>query len=98
MEFDVSELSYIKRKTEPKGSAKVLSRGGYATYKEIKDYVYERYGLKISSLYISQVKNKCGIPTGKCFNNPKNKKTRVLHCPKHKENAITDALVHFRMI
>lgn len=86
------------RRTELKESAKVLSRGGYATYKEIKDYVYERYGLKISSLYISQVKNKCGIPTGKCFNKPKNKKTRVPHCPKHKENAITDALVHFRMI
>ncbi len=68
-----------------------------ATYQEIKDYVLEKYGLKVSTLYISQVKAKCGIIERECYNKGEGK-SRVPQCPKEKEDAIMDALRHFRMV
>ncbi len=68
-----------------------------ATYQEIKDYVLEKYGLKVSTLYISQVKAKCGIIERECYNKGEGK-SRVPQCPKEKESAIMDALRHFRMV
>ena len=69
-----------------------------ATYQEIKDYVLKEFGLKVSSLYISQVKRKCGIEVGENYNLPKSENARVPHCPKEKEDAIKAALKYFAMI
>ena len=69
-----------------------------ATYQEIKDYVLKEFGLKVSSLYISQVKRKCGIEVGENYNLPKSENTRVPQCPKEKEDAIKAALKYYAMI
>ena len=69
-----------------------------ATYQEIKDYVLKEFGLKVSSLYISQVKRKCGIDVGENYNLPKSENARVPQCPKEKEDAIKAALKYFAMI
>ena len=69
-----------------------------ATYEEIKDYVLEHSGLKVSSLYIAQVKEKCGIIERVNYNLPKSENSRQPKCPPEKEAAIREALEHFRMI
>ena len=65
---------------------------------EIKAYVLEKYGLKVSSLYISQVKRKCGMDVGQNYNLSKKEDAKVPQCPPEKEAAIMDALKHFQMI
>ena len=69
-----------------------------ATYDEIKAYVLEKYGLKVSSLYISQVKRKCGLDVGQNYNLSKKEDAKVPQCPPEKEAAIMDALKHFHMV
>ena len=69
-----------------------------ATYDEIKAYVLEKYGLKVSSLYISQVKRKCGLDVGQNYNLSKKEDAKVPQCPPEKEAAIMNALKHFQMI
>jgi 23S rRNA (uracil1939-C5)-methyltransferase len=69
-----------------------------ATYAEIKDYVLKEHGLKVSGLYISQVKRKCGIEVGENYNLPKSEDSRQPQCPVEKEKAIRDALEHFGMV
>ena len=69
-----------------------------ATYQEIKDYVLKEFGLKVSNLYISQVKRKYGIEVGKYYNISQKEKPKVPQCPKEKEDAIRAALEHFAMI
>ena len=69
-----------------------------ATYQEIKDYVLKEFGLKVSSLYISQIKRKCGIEVGENYNLPKSENPKVPQCPKEKEDAIKAALKYFAMI
>ncbi len=69
-----------------------------ATYEEIKNYVLEHSGLKVSSLYIAQVKEKCGIIERVNYNLPKSENSRQPKCPPEKEAAIREALGHFRMI
>ena len=69
-----------------------------ATYQEIKDYVLKEFGLKVSNLYISQVKRKCGIEVGENYNLPKSENARAPQCPKEKEDAIKAALKYFAMI
>jgi 23S rRNA (uracil1939-C5)-methyltransferase len=69
-----------------------------ATYKEIQKYVLEKYGLKVSNLYISQVKRKCGIEVGMNYNLPKSEESRQPQCPEEKEKAIRDALEYFGMV
>ena len=69
-----------------------------ATYDEIKKYVAEHNaGMKVSNLYIPQVKRKCGIEVGKNYNLSKNKDSRQPQCPEDKESAIVEALKHFKM-
>ena len=69
-----------------------------ATYDEIKKYVAEHNaGMKVSNLYISQVKRKCGIEVGKNYNLPKNEDSRQPQCPEDKESAIVEVLKHFKM-
>ena len=48
-----------------------------ATYQEIKDYVLKEFGLKVSNLYISQIKRKCGIEVGENYNLPSRTKNPV---------------------
>ena len=69
-----------------------------ATYQEIKDYVLKEFGLKVSSLYISQVKRKCGIEVGENYNVLKSENTRVSQCPKEKEEATKAILKYYAMI
>ena len=69
-----------------------------ATYAEIKTYVERAYGLKVSSLYISQVKRKLGLEVGESYNKPKGDGGRVPNCPPEKEKAIIEALRFFKMI
>ena len=69
-----------------------------ATYDEIKAYVLEKHGLKVSSLYISQVKRKYGLDVGQNYNLSKKEDAKVPQCPPEKEAAIKDALKHFQMI
>lgn len=69
-----------------------------ATYEEIKEYVLEHTGLKVSSLYIAQVKQKCGIIERENYNKPKSEDARQPQCPTDKEKAIKEALKHFSMI
>ena len=69
-----------------------------ATYDEIKAYVLEKHGLKVSSLYISQVKRKCGLDVGQNYNLSKKEDAKVPQCPPDKEAAIMEALKHFHMV
>ena len=69
-----------------------------ATYEQIKAYVLEKYGLKVSSLYISQVKRKCGLDVGQNYNLSKKEDAKVPQCPPEKEAAIMEALKHFHMV
>ena len=69
-----------------------------ATYPQIKEYVLENTGLKVSNLYISQIKRKCGIEVGKNYNLPKSEDSRQPQCPPEKEKAIREAFKYFGMI
>ena len=69
-----------------------------ATYGEIKDYVLKQTGLKVSSLYIAQVKQKCGIIERENYNKAKSEEARQPKCPAEKEKAIEEALRHFGML
>ena len=69
-----------------------------ATYEQIKAYVLEHTGLKVSSLYISQIKRKCGLDVGQNYNLSKKEDAKVPKCPPEKEAAIRDALKYFQMI
>ena len=85
IDLDMTELDVTKAETK-------------ATYEEIKAYVLEHAGLKVSYLYIAQVKAKHGIIERDCYNKPKTEGNRVPKCPPEKEKAIEDALQHFQMI
>ena len=76
----------------------VQDKHGQATYPQIKEYVLEQTGLKVSSLYISQIKRECGLEVGDSYNKPKSEDAKVPQCPLEKEKAIMDALRHFGMI
>ena len=76
----------------------ITSAESKATYQEIKDYVLKEYGFKVSSLYISQIKRKCGIEIRENYNLPKSEDSRQPKCPLEKETAIVEALKHFGMI
>ena len=69
-----------------------------ATYDEIKAYVLKKYGLKVSCLYIAQIKQKHGIIERENYNKPKNPNSKQPQCPPEKEKAITEALKYFKMI
>ena len=71
--------------------------GGYATYGDIKAYVLEKFGLKVSSLYIAQTKDKCGIKERENYYIGEGK-SKELICPPEKEQAIMDAFRHFGML
>ena len=69
-----------------------------ATYPQIKEYVLEHSGLKVSNLYIAQVKQECGIIERENYYKPKSEDTKQPQCPPDKEKSIKEALKHFGMI
>ena len=71
---------------------------GKATYEQIKTYVLEQTGLKVSSLYIAQIKKKCGLDVGENFNLAKSENARQPQCTSEKEDAIMQAFRHFGII
>ena len=71
---------------------------GKATYEQIKVYVLEQTGLKVSSLYIAQIKKKCGLDVGENFNLPKSENARQPQCTPEKEEAIMQAFKHFGIV
>lgn len=76
----------------------ITSAESKATYQELKDYIANNFGLKVSALYISQVKRKYGLEVGENYNLAKNQNARIPHCPPEKEAAIVEALKHFKML
>ena len=71
---------------------------GKATYAQVKEYILNEFGLKVSSLYIAQVKKKCGIETGENHNLPKSEDARQPQVTPEKEEAIMKAFKHFGVI
>lgn len=69
-----------------------------ATYAQIKEYVWNKFGLKVPTLYIAQIKRKCGIELREHYNKSKKEKQIIPQCTPEKEEAIMDALRHFKMI
>ena len=69
-----------------------------ATYSQLKERVLQQTGLKVSFLYIAQIKQKYGIIERECYNKPKSENARQPKCPPEKEVAIVEALKHFQMI
>ena len=69
-----------------------------ATYKQIQKYIFEKFGFKVATLYIAQVKKKHGLDVREHYNISKNEKQKIPKCPIEKEDAILDALRHFKMI
>ena len=69
-----------------------------ATYAQIKEYVWNKFELKVSTLYIAQIKRKCGIELREHYNKSKKEKQIIPQCTPEKEEAIMDALRHFKMI
>ena len=69
-----------------------------ATYAQIKEYVWNKFELKVSTLYIAQIKRKCGIELREHYNKSKKEKQIIPQCTPEKEEAIMDALKHFKMI
>ena len=80
------------------GDMDLTSAESKPTYHEIKAHVLEKFGLKVSSLYISQIKRKCGLEVGENYNHPKSENTKIPTCPPEKETAIRKALEHFKMV
>lgn len=70
----------------------------HPTYKRIQEYVQEKYGFKVHTAYIAEVKRKCGLDVGQNYNLSKKENAKVPKCPPEKEAAIMDALKHFGMI
>ena len=90
--------NYIHVDFEPENADYLKRFKGSATYAEIKAWVLEHYGFKVSSLYVAQIKRKCGLEVGENYNKPKSEDSRVPVCPKEKEDAIMEAFKYFRMI
>ena len=76
----------------------VTSVESKATYEEIKEYVLEKHGLRVTNLYIAQVKAKCGIIERENYNKSKSEVAKQTQCPEDKEMAIRDALEYFGMV
>lgn len=69
-----------------------------ATYAKIKEYILEKFGLKVPTLYIAQIKKKCGIDLRDNYDKSKKEKQVIPQCTPEKEEAIMDALRNFKMI
>lgn len=92
---DINNHIEVKLELDEEDITKAESKG---TYENIKEYVLDNYGFKVSTLYIAQIKRKCGLELGGNYNKSKKENSKVPECPKEKEDAIMDALRHFGMI
>lgn len=90
--------NYVHVDFEPENADYLKRFKGSATYAEIKAWVLEHYGFQVSSLYVAQIKRKCGLEVGENYNKAKSDDGRVPVCPKEKEDAIMEAFRYFRMI
>lgn len=82
----------------PMDDMDLTSAESKATYKQIQNYVLEKFGFKVSTLYIAQVKKKHGLEVREHYNISKNEKQKIPQCSIEKEEAILDALKHFKMV
>ncbi|EFA90047.1 23S rRNA (uracil(1939)-C(5))-methyltransferase RlmD [Peptoniphilus lacrimalis] len=82
----------------PMDDMDLTSAESKATYKQIQNYVFKKFGFKVSNLYIAQVKEKCGIKERENYNKPKKEDLKQPICPIEKEEAIKDAFRYFQMI
>lgn len=82
----------------PMDDMDLTSAENKATYKQIQNYVFKKFGFKVSNLYIAQVKEKCGIKERENYNKPKKEDLKQPICPIEKEDAIKDAFRYFQMI
>ena len=92
-----ADTVYVYDDYTPENNGYLKDMKGYAIYTEIKEWIKSEYGLKVSSLYVSQIKDKCGIEKRLNYNVGDNK-SHVPKCPPEKEKAIMAAFKHFIMI
>ena len=92
---DIDNIEYAYIDYEPTRNLKLK---GEASYRELKEWILQEYGVKVSSLYIAQMKDKCGIIERECYNKPKTEGNRVPKCPLEKEEIIMAAFKHFGMV
>ena len=85
IKLDLTELDVTAAESKP-------------TYNEIKDYILKKYGLKVSTLNIAQVKRKLGLEVGESYNKPKSADAKQPQCPEEKEKVIIEALKQFKEI
>lgn len=91
------DMVYAYVDYEPEDDAYLHGMKGNATYREIKEWIKAEYGMSVSSLYVAQIKDKCGFGKRQNYNIGENK-AHVPNCPPEKEKAILEAFKHFRMI
>lgn len=91
------DMVYAYVDYEPEDDAYLHGMKGNATYREIKEWIKAEYGMSVSSLYVAQIKDKCGFEKRQNYNIGENK-AHVPNCPPEKEKAILKAFKHFRMI
>ena len=96
IDIELPEKGGIVMKELSDGSRKVIVRKG--TYQAIKEYIFERYKTKVSTLFIAQIKRKYGIEMGKAYNKPEQTKNRVPLCTPKKEKMILEALKYFDLL
>ena len=94
---NTKNIVYAYDDYEPKDNEFLKDVKGFATYTEIKEWIKLEYGLKVSSLYVAQIKDKCGLEKRLNYNMGGNK-SHVPKCPPEKEKAIMAAFRHFNMI
>lgn len=91
------DMVYVYVDYEPEDDTYLQGMKGNATYREIKEWIKAEYGMSVSSLYVAQIKDKCGFEKRQNYNIGENK-AHVPNCPPEKEKAILEAFKHFRMI
>jgi len=91
------DMVYAYVDYEPEDDTYLQGMKGNATYREIKEWIKVEYGMSVSSLYVAQIKDKCGFEKRQNYNIGENK-AHVPNCPPEKEKAILKAFKHFRMI
>lgn len=91
------DMVYAYVDYEPEDDTYLQGMKGNATYREIKEWIKAEYGMSVSSLYVAQIKEKCGFEKRQNYNIGENK-AHVPNCPPEKEKVILKAFKHFRMI
>ena len=96
--LDVDKHISVEIELDELDELDLTSAESKATYAQIKEYVWNKFQLKVPTLYIAQIKRKCGIELREHYNKSKKEKQIIPQCTPEKEEAIMDALIHFKMI